>query len=1173
MTCPACGEAITPADRFCASCGRALRPTDDERRIVTVLFADIVGFTSVSERLDPEQVKNLVDRCFDLLGAEVEAFGGRVDKVMGDAVIALFGAPVAHEDDAERAVRAGLRLHEVLQAEADTLDLDLTLRVGINTGEVLIGAIRAAGSVTAMGDVVNTAARLQTFARPGEVVVGDATREATVASIAYESLGRRELRGRADAVAVWRAVGPITAPGHRRHRRDLPLIGRDNELMLLDRAVEQSLHKSRALIVLLVADVGLGKSRLAAEVARRIDHEPGVVIREGRCLPYGEANVWWPIAEVLRAGVGLDADTDSEEVEALLAEHVRRVLPTASVERELERVTNGLLTVLGVDRRGDVDAGQASAEAGRSLVSYARALTDRVPLVLQVSDLHFADSALLGLIDEVMAELHNRPIVVLATARPTLLEHWQPSTGRHNTIVLHLDPLDRTASAALLHELTGRPLPDDFATDLLDRSGGNPFFIEELVSLIDVSTTDSGTVSVVASDGEASTLADVRGHAGDHAFSDLGRGRALPVTLHGLVAARLDDLDPQARLVLQDASVIGRRGPVDGLLHLVRYAQPSDEIDTLAALERLVDGGILELDDGSWTFRSDLVRDVAYQTLTKFDRARFHHAIAAYLEADTARQRPRPVWLVDQLASHWGAAAALTHELGSIAPVAEVPDDVTSRAAHWVVQAAQRAHREGSLPTAIRRFRQAIELTEQHGSDAAVIADLHLQLADVALESWDVETAGHAVEQAQARIPDPDSALAARAATVSGRIGQRIGATDTAVAHLVDAVRIFDRLGDVPGSARALRARALSELLDGRERDARRSAEAALHAYERIDEPLGRGWALQHLGWVTMLEGDLVEAEALLESAIADFRQALDTRGLVWARGLLGWVHHARREFDEALHIGRENLEEARTRRDPWAKAMMTMLIGAVHVDRGEIASAIEPLTESRHDFLGLGGRYGRDRSGALLGRALIASGRGDAGWDLLDSLDSHGMHTDSTAAAVETIRFRAAARTGEPDRVGGSAAIERAARGSGDRPDPEIALLLLQTGDLDTARRLLGDTASEDPAVLTVRALLAAVTGTGGLDELVRAVGSAADAVPFERVAVQIARAVAAASDDPDEAGAALAAAREVADSTDDRTIDEFVDLAAMAISAGAEAIPETAAPGWHRWFGLTRS
>ncbi|HRA35462.1 MAG TPA: adenylate/guanylate cyclase domain-containing protein, partial [Acidimicrobiales bacterium] len=246
MTCPACGAATGADARFCASCGRALQAVDDERRVVTVLFADLVGFTTLSERLDPELVKNLVDRSFDRLAEDVTAFGGQVDKVVGDALVALFGAPVAHEDDAERAVRAALRMQQTLDREAQSMGHALRMRVGVNTGEVLVGAMRAAGSVTAMGDVVNTASRLQAAAHPGEVLVGPSTRAATSLTIAYEARGPIAAKGREEPVDTWLALSPIVPPGYRARREGVPLVGRQHEVAVLQRAVDLSVTNRRA---------------------------------------------------------------------------------------------------------------------------------------------------------------------------------------------------------------------------------------------------------------------------------------------------------------------------------------------------------------------------------------------------------------------------------------------------------------------------------------------------------------------------------------------------------------------------------------------------------------------------------------------------------------------------------------------------------------------------------------------------------------------------------------------------------------------------------------------------------------------------------------------------------------------------------------------------------------
>ena len=314
MTCPACGAPAVDGARFCAACGQPLQHRADERRVVTVLFADLVGFTSMAETRDPEHVKNLVDRCFERLVLDIAAFGGRVDKIVGDAILALFGAPLAHEDDAERAVRAGLAMQRTLADWATTDDeRALRLRIGINTGEVLVGALRAGGDYTAMGDVVNSASRLQTAAQPGQVLVGPTTVAATRGVVQYTSLGPLTVKGREEPIEVCVAEDVLLPPGARPNRGRAPLVGRDAELGLMGHAINTAVTRRRAHLLLLIGEAGMGKTRVAEEAATAAECDHDALVLEGRCVPYGEANVWWPVAEALRAGCGITAD-DSTEV-------------------------------------------------------------------------------------------------------------------------------------------------------------------------------------------------------------------------------------------------------------------------------------------------------------------------------------------------------------------------------------------------------------------------------------------------------------------------------------------------------------------------------------------------------------------------------------------------------------------------------------------------------------------------------------------------------------------------------------------------------------------------------------------------------------------------------------------------------------------------------------------
>src|SRR5262245_8775301 len=256
MSCPVCSAQVPDGARFCPECGQRLIVAPEERRLVTVLMADLVGFTTYAESADPEQVKRLVDHCFERLVTDFTTFGGRLDKIVGDEVVALFGTPVAHEDDAERAVRAALRMHETLALVAEEISVPVRMRVGVNTGEVLVGAMRAGGDPTVMGDVVNTAQRLQTLAEPGEVIVGSATDAATRDCVEYAALGRLSGRGRDEPVEAYRAVRVLSPPGRRRTAGRAPLLGRDDEIEALSRVFEMATTRSRAQLVLLYGEAG-----------------------------------------------------------------------------------------------------------------------------------------------------------------------------------------------------------------------------------------------------------------------------------------------------------------------------------------------------------------------------------------------------------------------------------------------------------------------------------------------------------------------------------------------------------------------------------------------------------------------------------------------------------------------------------------------------------------------------------------------------------------------------------------------------------------------------------------------------------------------------------------------------------------------------------------------------
>ncbi|MEN9822821.1 MAG: hypothetical protein RLZ04_1247, partial [Actinomycetota bacterium] len=435
MGCENCDAIVPVGARFCPSCGtpqQASPSQPEERRIVTVLFADLVGFTTLSEHLDPEQVKRLIDSCFERMVTVIGDFGGRVDKLLGDGMLALFGAPVAHEDDAERAVRAAIRMHEVL---ASVVGTDLQMRIGIMTGEVLVGTL-AGTDYTAMGDVVNTASRLQSAAPPGGVLVGPATYALTEHTVRYESAGSLQPRGREQSLDAWLALGVDAPPGARRRHHDIELVGRTAEMSMAVTALEHALAYGTGMVLHVNGDTGVGKSRLVDEVLGKA-RDLGATVLEGACAPYGETGAWWPVMAAL-AGDASDDAADPRDAAAA------RQLALTDLEARL----------------------------------------DESPVVLSIDDLQWSDPALVELLDALTTTLARRPFVVITATRTGTELEWPPRNDRGLVLSLTLEPLARAESDAVVRQLLDAQQPDEtlFAR-LHDRSGGNPLFLVELTAL------------------------------------------------------------------------------------------------------------------------------------------------------------------------------------------------------------------------------------------------------------------------------------------------------------------------------------------------------------------------------------------------------------------------------------------------------------------------------------------------------------------------------------------------------------------------------------------------------------------------------------------------------------------------------------------------------------------
>lgn len=1026
--------------------------------MVSVLFADLVGFTSLSEGEDPETMTRLVDGAFERLVRDVHTFGGRVDKIVGDAIVALFGAPIAHEDDAERAVRAAIRMRDTLAGYASESSVAMRIRIGVNTGEVLVGALRAGGDYTAMGDVVNVASRLQTSAEPGEVLVGESTRVLTDRAISYAERGAILVRGREQPVEVFVVGEVLRAPGYRR-RRTTPLVGRDPELALLDQAVELSVNHRRGQVILILGEAGVGKTRLATAVQSSVHRlDESTVVLSGRCVPYGEANPWWPVAEAVRQACGLDQD---DPLDVARARVTAAIADLGIAVDERPSTVNGLLHVLGQETSlRALDPARARTEANQALLAFLEAGVRKQPIAIRLADLHWADEQMLELIDSMSQQLARLPFVLIGTARRALLDRWSPRAGRHNVVVLNLDALNRDAAAELLDALIPADTPDELRSTLLDRSGGNPFYLEELARL-------------------------VAEHDADHELV----ATEIPGTLRGLLAARIDALTPAEQGAVEDAAVWGSSGPLAALSEIARRTRSVEDLGPV--IKSLVAKDVVVIDDDQWSFRSDVIREIAYARLTRLDRFYRHFGIADYLDR-IAGGRFSSDLFVETIARHYGAAALLFEEVGR--PERGVA--VIERAVHWLAEAARRADAGASWLVAERWATQALALAPPGGGDDATTFTLLLARAHARAESWSlVEARADAVAAAEVAVRLADPLAAARVQLTLGEVAVREGRDQEAVELLDAALATYLADGDVAGQAQALRLIGMASLFRSDFVAAEEPISRALVAFVQAGDRRGEAWALQNLAWIAFIAGRIDEADERIGTSITAFEEIGDLGGMAWARGLSAFVRMNQGRFDEARAVAESVLEEGGRRRDRWGQAMMMNVLAAIDLWEGRTIRAAEVSGEAVRLLRILNESVGLEQALAIAGRANVMAGHVATGMELLtegSSVRTASFRDDGIAVAS---RIATCAQLG----LGGPAAL------AGSMPlrlDDVVtfglehrtswALVAAQRGELDVAVALLnGLDGIGSSYAAAVAALVGAAAGDDRVEVSLRVGGS----------------------------------------------------------------------------------
>ncbi|MGA9279465.1 ATP-binding protein, partial [Ilumatobacter sp.] len=1037
MTCVSCSQPLAEGARFCSFCGHEVRlDAVEERRVVTVVFADLVGYSALSEHLDPERVKRLVDDAFERLIIEIDRFGGHVDKVLGDGILAIFGAPVAHEDDPERAIRASIEMHGTLEGyvvDEVGLDQPLQLRIGINTGEVVVGRQSGTDDYTAMGDVVNVASRLQTMAPPGGTYLGAATEAQLSPVIERVLVAEAEVRGREQTEQVFQVTGRSQRLVRNRSPHDRAFVGRISQRELFA-SVMGLVAGGRSAIVSVSGEAGSGKTRLVNESLAKFPN-PDVVVFAGVCAPYGETNVWAPIASALFKLIGADREVPSVRLREVVEESGLQLYGFDQTDARLQRFIEGAMHLFGHPSELDrVPPSQAREIMMQVVVEGIHRRSQLVPIVVWIDDLQWADPLLLELLGRVSRSLADRPVLVVTAHRDNAEIDWPPAHDHPVTIRIPLSPLTREESDELVHLVLGDDARAELVDQLFERSGGNPLFLTQL----------------------AEVSRDHPGH------------EALPGSLRALIAARLDALPAGQRQIVDNASVLGATGALSGLERFASaLGQPFDAVD----IDGLVDAGILDLDEGWWRFRSDVIREVAYQTLTKSSRAQRHAGTAKVISSFD-------VGPIDQIAHHAAAAAELVAEVG---PVDGVPDDIEQRAIELLTTAANRSLDVGGFSQTIRQSTRALDLLGT-SAEPRTVRTLRLIRAKAAVERRESALgeidAQHVLESA---VEDGDTRQEAIARRLLGVISQQQGDLDRAREQLTMSVDLLTELGPDPELVTSLSDRGFVEVFGGSLEEADRILAEAETMADEFDDRRRLAWIRQHQAWVAFLSGDTGLAEERLTASSGLFDELGDRSGSSWALGLLAYVRFFERRFSDAESLATVVRRDAVEVGELWAPAMMDSLMASIRLWTGRFSDAEELSRRALAGFRELNDRFGIVQALAPRMRALVALGRNqEAERSLEEALslaDSFGdLAIPTMAAAGTAAHLGLGARAVALSEVALSRMLAMHADGSEARIT--LALGLCQVGDPDRALATLLEVREPSPYSRSVTALASAMAG-----------------------------------------------------------------------------------------------
>jgi class 3 adenylate cyclase/tetratricopeptide (TPR) repeat protein len=945
--CPECGVENPVGAKFCIECGTDLSPAasaattapaateapPEERRQATVVFADLSGYTAAAERMDPEAVKALVDRTLRVLGEQIERFGGSIDKFIGDNVMGVFGAPVAHEDDPERAVRAGLAMQDAMEEanrqSREKYDVGFSLRVGINSGEVMAGAV--GDRYTVMGDAVNVAARLQAAGRPESVTVGESTYRSTREAVSYERLEPLVLKGKEEPVPAWEATGTLAEPRKGPGRAQTPLIGREEEAGLLTSLVERVEQEGRPHLVTVIGQAGVGKSRLLRELMTNLaESDDPPTIRRGQCPPYGAGIAYWALAEVLNDEFEI-RDTDAPDTAwEKLRSGVTELMRELGDEPAGERNAALLAIPLGLEPPEELQQAEADPQRMReALFSAARAaveaIAQRRPLVLAIDDIHWADEGMLDLIDH-LTRWVRAPLLLVCLTRDELLERrpgW--GGGRRNATTIALEPLTENETRELVAALM--PSSDNGAGDVVpqvaERSGGNPLFAEEMVNrLLEEDTVETA---------------------------------GLPSTVQSLLAARLDSLERLERRLLQSASVVGQTF-WEGALAATAAEEGLDLGKTLANLE---EKDLLAPSTGSrlagereYAFKHVLIRDVAYSMLPKSVRCRKHVEVAEFIRE---RAGERSDGVIGLIAEHFARAAALGSDAGLDR---DALAELQTQALESLEAAGDAAAALYSNAEAFDRYTAALEISDslEPGTVARIgekQGDVALRMArvDAAVGVWERCLEYHRAQEDLARVAD-----------LHRKIGAALWHKGERRASIDNYQRGIDLLKDGPPCIELVRLYEEAASLymhTGDNMLAIYASEKALRLAERLGEARAASRAHGIFGRVFGRIGDSEKARENLERSVALARES-DRSEAVRALLTLGYhLEVSEADYEGAATAYREALEIAQEVGDLPSQVELHASLGELAVDNADW-EAVEEAAEASASLAEREGLHGK---------------------------------------------------------------------------------------------------------------------------------------------------------------------------------------------------------------------